>query len=69
VTNFLKKRRWAFVILFVSGGAIFFFGSQLKSELSPLEDRNWLRMLVTMPEGTSFEATDATMDKISTFVG
>ena len=26
-------------------------------------------MLVTMPEGTSFEATDATMDKISTFVG
>jgi multidrug efflux pump len=47
----------------------FFFGSQLKSELSPLEDRNWLRMLVTMPEGTSFEATDATMDKISTFVG
>jgi multidrug efflux pump len=69
VTNFLQKRWWAFVILFVSAGAIFYFGSQLKSELSPLEDRNWLRMLVTMPEGTSFEATDATMDKISTFVG
>ena len=26
-------------------------------------------MLVTMPEGTSFEATDATMDKLSTFMG
>jgi hydrophobe/amphiphile efflux-1 (HAE1) family protein len=68
VTNFLQKRWWAFVILLVSGVSIFYFGSQLKSELSPLEDRNWLRMLVTMPEGTSFEATDAMMDKVSSFV-
>lgn len=69
VTAFLKKRWWALVILAVSTGSIFYFGSQLKSELSPLEDRNWLRMLVTMPEGTSFESTDAMMDRISNFVG
>jgi multidrug efflux pump len=69
VTNFLQKRWWSLVILAVSTGSIFYFGSQLKSELSPLEDRNWLRMLVTMPEGTSFESTDALMDRISNFVG
>jgi multidrug efflux pump len=69
VTAFLQKRWWALIILAVSTGSIFYFGSQLKSELSPLEDRNWLRMLVTMPEGTSFESTDAMMDRISAFVG
>jgi multidrug efflux pump len=69
VTSFLQKRWWALIILAISTGSIFFFGSQLKSELSPLEDRNWLRMLVTMPEGTSFESTDAMMDRISAFVG
>jgi multidrug efflux pump len=69
ITSFLGKRWWALIILGITTGSIFFFGSQLKSELSPLEDRNWLRMLVTMPEGTSFEATDAMMDRISAFVG
>ncbi|MDF2450340.1 MAG: cation/multidrug efflux pump [Bacteroidota bacterium] len=69
ITSFLGKRWWALIILGITTGSIFFFGSQLKSELSPLEDRNWLRMLVIMPEGTSFEATDAMMDRISAFVG
>jgi multidrug efflux pump len=69
VTDFLQKRWWALVILVVSGIAIYAFGSQLQSELSPLEDRNWLRLSITAPEGTTFEATDALMDKISTFVG
>jgi multidrug efflux pump len=69
VTEFLQKRWWALVILVVSGIAIYAFGSQLQSELSPLEDRNWLRLSITAPEGTTFEATDALMDKISSFVG
>lgn len=68
VTDFLNKKWWAIVILCFSGIAIYFFGSQLQSELSPLEDRNWLRMSITAPEGTTFESTDALMDKISNFV-
>ncbi|MCU0360497.1 MAG: efflux RND transporter permease subunit [Bacteroidia bacterium] len=68
VTGFLQKRWWALVILIVSGISIFVFGSQLQSELSPLEDRNWLRMVVNAPEGTTFEATDEVMDRISGFV-
>jgi multidrug efflux pump len=68
VTVFLQKRWWAVVILIISGISIFVFGSQLQSELSPLEDRNWLRMVVNAPEGTTFEATDEVMDRISDFV-
>jgi len=68
VTGFLEKRRWAFVILGVSGLSIFYFGSQLQSELSPLEDRNWLRLTVAAPEGTSYDATDKVMDRLSTFI-
>lgn len=68
LTVFLNKKWWALIILIISSGSIFYFGSQLKSELSPLEDRNWLRMLVTLPEGTSFESTDAVMDQIQEFV-
>lgn len=69
VTAFLQKRWWAPVILIISFAAIYIFGSQIPSELSPLEDRNWLRLTVSAPEGTSFESTDALMDKISTFIG
>lgn len=69
ITNFLTKRWWAFIIIIVSTGAIFFFGKQLQSELSPLEDRNWLRLSFTGPEGTSYEATDAVVDRMAKFVG
>ena len=68
VTNFLQKRWWALVVFVASIFSIVFLWFQLKDELSPLEDRNWLRLQITAPEGTSFEATDALMDKISTFV-
>jgi len=68
VTRFLQKRWWAIVILIGSTLAIFLFGSQLQSELSPLEDRNWLRLSVLAPEGTTFEATDALIDRLSTFI-
>ncbi len=68
VTTFLEKRWWSWIIWGLSMATIVFFGLQLKSELSPLEDRNWLRMQVLTPEGTTFEATDALMDKVSAFV-
>lgn len=68
LVSFLQQRWWAFVIMGVSIISIFYFGGQLQSELSPLEDRNWLRFQVTAPEGTSYESTDALVDKISGFV-
>lgn len=68
VTLFLQRRIWALIILVVSFGSIFLFGMQLQWELSPLEDRNWLRLQISTPEGTSFEATDALVDRLSGFV-
>jgi multidrug efflux pump len=68
ITRFLTNRRWAVLILIIATAGIFVFGSQLKSELSPLEDRNWLRMIITMPEGASYEATDDLIDKISKLI-
>jgi multidrug efflux pump len=68
ITAFMNHRWWALLVLGLSLAAIFLFGSQLQSELSPLEDRNWLRIQVVAPEGTSFEATDALMDRISAFI-
>ncbi len=68
ITNFLKKRWLAFIIIITSGASIFFFGSQLQSELSPLEDRDWLRLTYTGPEGSSYESTDAVLDRFAKFV-
>ena len=67
--RFMKKRWWAFVIILGSGVFIFLVGSSIPSELSPLEDRSWMRIVVTAPEGASFEYTDAYMKKLSDFIG
>lgn len=68
LSNFLKVRWWSFVIILVAVVLIFVVGGKIPSELSPLEDRSWMRMSVTAPEGASYEYTDRFMDKISTFV-
>lgn len=70
VTNFLRrgKRWWAIAILIVSVISIVLTGGQLQDELSPLEDRNWLRLTYTGPEGSTFESTDALMDRVSKFI-
>ncbi|MBS1652204.1 MAG: efflux RND transporter permease subunit [Bacteroidetes bacterium] len=68
LTRFLKTPMQAVAVLVISIAAIFYFGGQLQSELSPLEDRNWLRVMATLPEGTSYEATDSLMDRFSKFI-
>jgi multidrug efflux pump len=68
ISSFIEKKYWSLAIIVASLAAIVFFFKNLQSELSPLEDRNWLRMSITAPEGASYEYTDGLMDKISTFV-
>jgi len=65
---FLRRRWLALVILGVCFSAVFFLGRQLKSELAPLEDRNWMRMSITAPEGATYEYTDAFLDRFSAFL-
>lgn len=65
---FLNYKWVSAVIIVICLIGIFFVGSKLKSELAPLEDRNWLRLSVTAPEGSTFEYTDGFMDKMSGFI-
>lgn len=65
--RFMKKRWWAFIIIGLCGAFIYFIGALIPSELSPVEDRSWLRVIVTAPEGASYEYTDNFMQKLSYF--
>ncbi|MBK9400264.1 MAG: efflux RND transporter permease subunit [Bacteroidetes bacterium] len=66
--QFMKKRYMAWVVLGMVTGMIFLFGGMLKKELAPLEDRNWFRLLVTAPEGASFEYTDKFMNSVADMI-
>ena len=68
LTNFMKKRRWSVLLLLLPILMIFGFGTLLQSELAPLEDRNWVRLAVSAPEGTSYEYMDDYMDRITKLV-
>ncbi len=68
LARFLRRRSRAIVIILASLGLIVLFMRLLQTELAPLDDRSYLRMNVTAPEGASFEYTDAFMDRLSTFV-
>ena len=64
LTNFMKVRGWAIVILFASAGTIVGIWMLLQTELAPLEDRSLVRCLVSTPEGTSYEYMDKYMDRL-----
>ncbi|MFA6152297.1 MAG: efflux RND transporter permease subunit [Chitinophagaceae bacterium] len=65
---FLKKRWLSLVILGGSVLLILGLGRSLKSELSPLEDRNWMRIQLTGPEGASYDYTDDFVDSLTRFI-
>ena len=65
LTKFMKVRWLAFIIILACGGFIYFIGSGLQSELAPMEDRSQFRLQVTAPEGTSFDAMDKYIDRLS----
>ncbi|MBN8824314.1 MULTISPECIES: efflux RND transporter permease subunit [unclassified Spirosoma] len=64
LVSFLKVRWVALPIILATLGMIWFFGKDLPSELAPLDDRNWFRLNMTAPEGTSFESMDDYMLRV-----
>jgi multidrug efflux pump len=66
--RFMIKRWLALVILVLSFGIIYIVGGLLPDELAPLDDRSFIRMQVTAPEGSSYEYTDAFMNKLVDFI-
>jgi multidrug efflux pump len=63
--SFMKVRWMAFAIIGACGAIIFFIGRNLQSELAPMEDRSQFRLQLTAPEGTSFDAMDRYVDRLS----
>lgn len=61
LTNFMRHRRFSFVIIAVSAAMIIGLGYLLPSELAPLEDKGRLSVFSTAPEGISFELMDKYM--------
>jgi multidrug efflux pump len=68
LTRFMKVRWLGFVIVALCGGIIVLIGSQLQSELAPMEDRSQFRLQVTAPEGTSFDYMDKYIDRLAGFM-
>ena len=68
LTRFMRVRWVATVIILLCFGAIYFLFNNLQSELAPLEDRNQFRLQVTAAEGTSFDAMDQYVDRLTYLV-
>ncbi|TAH12249.1 MAG: efflux RND transporter permease subunit [Sphingobacteriia bacterium] len=66
LAGFLKIRWMAWVIIVACMASIYFIGSNLQSELAPLEDKNRIRFQMSGPEGASYgymlEAGDKLMN-------
>ncbi len=66
--SFMKVRWLSIIIVLAAFGIIFLVGSQLKSELAPLEDRSNIRISALAPEGASYEYTERYLDEITKYV-
>ncbi len=66
--KFMKVRRLAWILVILCVGAIIFVGRNLQSELAPMEDRSQFRLQLTAPEGTSFDAMDKYVDRVTYFM-
>ncbi len=58
VQKFVNHPWMGLVVMAIAFGMIYFIGSQLPSELAPMEDKSRLRISCTAPEGTSFDKMD-----------
>ncbi len=61
---FIQRRYLSLVVMGITLGLIILVGTNLKKELSPLEDRSAMRLSATAPEGTTFEAMDAAIARL-----
>ncbi len=68
LARFMKVRWVAFIIIGVCIGAAYLIGSNIQSELAPMEDRNQFRLMLSAPEGTSYDYMDNYVNKVAAFV-
>ena len=66
--KFMGVRWIAILLIAICIASIFFVGDKLQSELAPMEDRSQFRLSLTTPEGTSFDAMDKYVDRVTNFM-
>jgi multidrug efflux pump len=68
LSAFMRVRWIAFIIIAACFVLIYTIGTNMQSELAPMEDRSQFRLSITAPEGTSFDYMDKYIDRIGNFV-
>lgn len=68
LSAFMRVRWIAAVVIVACAGIIFWIGKDLQEELAPMEDKSAFRLQVSAPEGTSYDAMDKYMTKITTLL-
>ncbi|WP_031427322.1 efflux RND transporter permease subunit [Flavimarina sp. Hel_I_48] len=68
LSSFMKRKWLSFPILALCIGAIALFYTLLKKETAPYDDRSFVRLSVTAPEGSSYEYMDRYMNDITQLI-
>jgi multidrug efflux pump len=66
LTKFMKVKWVSFPIILVMGLGIYWFFTNLQTELVPMEDRSELRINMTGPEGATFSFMDQVITDLNT---
>ena len=66
--RFMRVRWMAIIIIAVSLISGIFIWRGLQQELAPMEDRSQFRLSLTAPEGTSYDAMDKYVDRLTNFM-
>lgn len=65
---FFRNKGVVWSIILVSMILIFLIGGSLQSELSPMDDRSWMRISATAPEGASYDYMERYMSEVSNMI-
>ncbi|RZK01701.1 MAG: efflux RND transporter permease subunit, partial [Flavobacterium sp.] len=68
LTKFMKRKWLSFPIIIGCIGLIVLFFSILKKETAPYDDRSFLSLNVSAPEGASFDYMDRVMTELTTLI-
>lgn len=68
LNSFMGVRWVALVIIALCFVAAYFIGTNIQSELAPMEDRNQFRISLTAPEGTAYDYMDTYVKEVVDFI-
>lgn len=68
LSSFMNVRWVALVIIVLCFVAAYLIGTNIQSELAPMEDRNQFRISLTAPEGTAYDYMDAYVNQMVDFI-